>query len=83
MATPSTRIAELAAQIARDTTKVDEYRLANGLPTPSFAAEGPSKLHVDSEEIERARLSAVSASMELTDLLQGPELCLRPAVFVP
>ena len=76
-----TRITELATRIARDTAKVDEYRRAKGLPSPSFDADGPVDLVAGSSDIEAARMSAISASMELSDLLQGPVACLRPAVF--
>ena len=81
MSRPS-RIAELATQIAENTTKVDDYIAANGIPSPSFDADGPTDLVMQSPEIEKARLAAIGASMELQDLLQGPVACLRPAVSV-
>jgi hypothetical protein len=77
-----TRIAELAARIAKDTARVDEYRISNGLPTPSFAANGPIDLNLPSHEVEAARLSAIDACLELSDLLLGPISCLRPAVII-
>ena len=81
MARP-TRIAELAAKIAQETAEVDEYRSAKGLPSPSFDANGPVDLTVESSETEVARMSAISACLELSDLLQGPVSCLRPAVSI-
>ena len=74
------RIQELALQIAQDSKKVSEYLDSRGLPQPSFSIDCPVNLMLDSSEAEEARLSAISASWELADLLQGPVACLRPAI---
>ena len=74
------RIIELATQILQDTSKVNEYLISNGLPPPSFSIDGPTNLTLESPDVNKARLNAMGASMELADLLQGPVACLRPAV---
>ena len=75
-----TRIAELAAEIQENTTKVDKYLQSKDLPSPSFDEDGPVDLGIESEEIAKARERAREASLELHDLLLGPALCLRPIV---
>lgn len=75
-----TRIAELAAQIQKNTIKVDEYLQSRDLPSPSFDEDGPVDFGIESEEIAKARERAREASLELHDLLLGPALCLRPIV---
>ena len=78
----STRIAELAGLIASNTATVDDYLRSHNLPSPSFDVDGPVNLGIPAEavEIESARVAAVEASMELQDLLQGPNTLLRPNV---
>ena len=75
-------ILELAALITRHTTTVNNHLQANGLPQPSFEIDGPTDLKMKSAHAEDARLAAIGAAIELTDLLQGPVACLRPAVHV-
>ena len=75
-----TRILELAAQIFQDTGKVNDYLISRDLPQPSFGIDGPTTLSLKSTEVEEARVNAIGASIELTDLLQGPSSCLKPAM---
>lgn len=76
----NSRIAELAADILRNTTAVNEHLKASGLAQPSFKLDGPTDLTMKSADAENARITAIGASMELQDLLQGPIACMRPAV---
>ena len=78
--TQQARILELASQISKDTAKVNDYLVSQGLPQPSFGIDGPVNLSLESPEAEAARLDTIGASMELADLLQGPVACLRPAI---
>ncbi|KAL9095621.1 MAG: hypothetical protein Q9165_002053 [Trypethelium subeluteriae] len=75
----SSRIVELAELIAEKTRAVNTYLVSGGLPQPSFEIDGPSDLGIKSDEVEKARMAVIGASMELQDLLQGPVACLRPA----
>lgn len=52
----------------------------NALPFPSFDADGPVTMVVQSEDVERARQAAKTQCIELLDPLQGPQMCLRPCV---
>lgn len=74
------RLTELAAQVATNAAIIERYLLSNGLPLPSFSADGPTDLVMESKEVEDARLVMLDASIELLDLLQGPKACLRPTV---
>ena len=65
------RIAELAAQVAQHTQRIDDYLNQNGLPHPSFHAESPSDLGLQ-PDIEHSRTVVLRASQELNDLLQHP-----------
>lgn len=78
----STRIAELAAIISTNTAKIDDYLRSHGLPSPSFDVDHPADLGIPGEaiDIDNARKSALEASIELQDLLQGPTSLLRPVV---
>ncbi len=75
-----TQIIELASRIVQDTGKVNDYLTSKNLPQPSFGIDGPINLTLESHEADEARTSAIGASLELTDLLQGPISCLRPAI---
>lgn len=77
----TSRITELAGIISSNTSKVDEYLRQNVLPQPSFEIDGPVNPIPDApEEIEKARDSAVEASIELQQLLQGTDSLLFPHV---
>ena len=80
----ATRIAELSAIISSNTSKVDEYLKAQGKPSPSFDVDAPGDLGIPPEavEIEQSRKAALEASLELSDLLQGPTSLLRPVVRI-
>lgn len=64
-------IAELAATVAKHTHQIDECLIKNCLPYPSFDAEGPVDLGLP-PNLEQSRATALQASEELNDLLQGP-----------
>ncbi|EMR87652.1 putative o- protein [Botrytis cinerea BcDW1] len=74
----TTRIAELATQVAENTKRVDDYLRQHDLPSPSFDAEGPVNFCIRSEEIQRARNLAIDGAAELLDLLRGPKESLQP-----
>lgn len=76
----SPRISELSQIIARNTAIVEQYHLKHSLALPSFEADGPVNTMFEDATIERARIAAVEASMELTDLLEGPTMQIRPVV---
>ena len=75
-----TRIAELAASIEENIARVDDYLQCKHLPSPSFDEDGPVDFGIESEEIQKACEVARESSIELHDLLLGPEMCLRPVV---
>ena len=66
----ASRIAQLAAMIQSQTSKVDEYFTAHKLPSPSFDEDLPTDLP---QEIELARNGVLIAADELTDLMAGPQ----------
>ncbi|KAL9119188.1 MAG: hypothetical protein Q9187_004259 [Circinaria calcarea] len=76
----SSRITELAALVQASTAKVDGYLRERHLPFPSFDEDGPVDLKIESDEIQKARTTAMEASLELYDLLLGPSMCLRPVL---
>ncbi|KAF7945255.1 hypothetical protein EAE96_010033 [Botrytis aclada] len=76
----TTRIAELATQVAENTKRVDEYLRQHDLPSPSFDAEGPVDFCIRSEGIQQARNLAIDGAAELLDLLKGPKESLQPVV---
>lgn len=80
----TTRMAELAALVSTNTTKIDHYLRSHSLPSPSFDVNAPSDLGIPPEatEIDDARKAALEASIELQDLLQGPTSLLRPVVCI-
>ena len=75
-----TRIIELARIIEENTKLVDEYLEKNALKSPSFEADGPVDFGINDPDVEKARLRASEASLELHDLLEGPRMQLRPKV---
>jgi hypothetical protein len=76
---PKSRIAQLAELVLNNTITFDSYLKENGLPTPSFDVDAPDIFGI-SVDVERARVQALEAAMELVDLLQGPIAPLRPLV---
>ncbi|KAH9905813.1 S-adenosyl-L-methionine-dependent methyltransferase [Xylariomycetidae sp. FL2044] len=73
MSDPS-RIAALAARISANTTKVDEYLAANSLPPLSFDADAPPQFPGQNKDpdIETARQSVITDTLELNQLMRGP-----------
>ncbi|XXH04097.1 hypothetical protein Hte_010508 [Hypoxylon texense] len=71
MDSSQSRIAELATTVATHTNRLDSYLSKNGLPHPSFKADGPDDLKLP-PDIEQSRSIVIEASQELNDLLQGP-----------
>ncbi|KAI1390514.1 S-adenosyl-L-methionine-dependent methyltransferase [Hypoxylon trugodes] len=73
MSKPS-RIVELSARIAANTTKVDDYLAAHNLPTPSFDVDAPLQSLVPGTEpdIAAARQAVIHDTLELHQLMLGP-----------
>lgn len=71
MSRSPSRIAELSCTVAEHTQIIDQYLADNGLPYPSFDANGPVSLGLP-KNIEQSRAIVLEASQELNDLLQGP-----------
>ncbi|KAF2655178.1 putative O-methyltransferase [Lophiostoma macrostomum CBS 122681] len=65
------RIAQLAATVARNTTQIDEDLDENKRPYPSFESSGPVDLGLP-QDLEQLRNQTLQTSQELNDLLQGP-----------
>lgn len=82
MSQSSAKIIELAERVLEKTKIVDSYFKEHGLPEPSFASDGPSDFGIKASDahINEARMRAVEAAKELSDLLQGPMTFLRPVV---
>lgn len=74
------RLTELVAQIASHTADVEQHLISTGLPQPSFLPDGPTNMRIESPDVEKARLAAIGAAMEIQDLLQGPVACINPMV---
>ena len=67
----STRIADLAAAIHSNTTKLDEYLKAQGIKSPSFDIDAPEKLDLP-PAIAGLREHILDATDELHHIVQGP-----------
>ncbi|KAI1278176.1 S-adenosyl-L-methionine-dependent methyltransferase [Xylaria sp. FL0933] len=69
-----TRIAELSARIAANTTKIDNCLAAQSLPPPSFDPDAPRSLFRPSTDshILAAREAVIQDTLELRDLMLGP-----------
>ncbi|KAJ3554637.1 hypothetical protein NPX13_g10563 [Xylaria arbuscula] len=69
-----TRIAELSARIASNTTEIDNFLAAQSLPTPSFDLDAPLSLFHPSTDrrILAARDAVIQDTLELRDLMLGP-----------
>ena len=81
----STRIAELAATIHSNTTKLDDYLKTQGIKSPSFDVDTPDKLDLP-PDIAGLREGILEATDELHHLIQGPVQYLtgynvRPSVI--
>ena len=73
-------IETLAGAIDRNVGKLSDYLRTNTLPFPSFSVDAPIDLGIESRDVEQARVDAISKCSELLDLLQGPQMCVRPCV---
>lgn len=67
----TSRIAELASLISRNTAEVENRLLADGLPCPTFDADQPPTL-VHNPKIAAARQAILEATDELHALMLGP-----------
>lgn len=74
MARPQADIAQLAARIATNTEKVNNYYVGKSLPPPSFDHNSPTKSFARPEDadIEAARQAVIFDCAELRILMQGP-----------
>ncbi|KAF2163211.1 hypothetical protein M409DRAFT_68527 [Zasmidium cellare ATCC 36951] len=70
----TTKIVELSTVIAEKTKVVDEYFKKNGLATPSFDLDGPTRIAIPPQEKEAsdALTAVLSATRDLNQLLTGP-----------
>ncbi|KAF3920378.1 O-demethylpuromycin-O-methyltransferase [Dactylellina cionopaga] len=79
------KLSELAATISANAKIVEDYIEAQGLPYPSFAADGPSDFPVpqtkEAESIHEARQALLAASKHIYDLATGPNEFLRWLVW--
>ncbi|OTA99906.1 hypothetical protein M426DRAFT_15962 [Hypoxylon sp. CI-4A] len=68
------RIVQLSTSIAANTTKINDYLVSHGLPTPSFDIDAPSGSTIpkDAVDIEAARASLIDDTLELRRLVLGP-----------
>ena len=65
---------ELATIIAINAAKVQNYLVANKLPTPSFDVDAPKKSMIppEAKEIEAAREAVIDATTKPRSLMLGP-----------
>ncbi|KAK6360558.1 hypothetical protein TWF730_006698 [Orbilia blumenaviensis] len=72
------KLSELAAQLAENAKLLEDYIETQGLPYPSFAADGPAKFPLppattpELERLHTARLEVLTASKAMYDLTAGP-----------
>ncbi|KAB5547342.1 O-methyltransferase [Coniochaeta sp. 2T2.1] len=73
-------LTQLAEAVLKSAKILDAYFEEHNLPQPSFAPDGPADFGIsnDAPHVEQARVEAVEAAQELSDLLQGPITFLRP-----
>ncbi|KAF3180262.1 hypothetical protein TWF106_008673 [Orbilia oligospora] len=82
------KLSELAAQIAENAKILEDYIESQGLPYPSFAADGPAKFPLppvgstpEVEKLHAARLQVLEASKSMLDLTAGPSEMLQWLVW--
>ncbi|KAF3931385.1 O-demethylpuromycin-O-methyltransferase [Dactylella cylindrospora] len=79
------KLSELAAQISANAKIVEDYIESQGLPYPSFAADGPSNFPVpltpETSQIHEARQALLTASKHIYDLTTGPNEFVRWLVW--
>lgn len=68
------KLRELARQIAKDVTAVDDFIVSNKLPYPSSAADTPLFFPIDPSngDVHKARIDAIQALDSLRSLLLSP-----------
>lgn len=78
----STELIRLANIITENVQTVEKHLHVKNLQCPSFDVDAPLGIAMlkDFPHIDQARAAAIEASMELSDLLQGPLAMLRPNV---
>lgn len=77
----TSRIQQLADEVAKNTSIIDGFLHEKQLPGPSFEADGPvNALGEAPAEIQAARDRAIEASVELQHLLSGNFNLLTPVV---
>ena len=77
----NSRLVELAELIIANAKKIDTHIQDHNQLQPSFSIAAPTKVVQDgAPEIEAARVAALEATVELQDLLQGPEGILHAPV---
>ncbi|RVD82527.1 uncharacterized protein DFL_006950 [Arthrobotrys flagrans] len=81
------KLSELAAQIAENAKLLEDYIESQGLPYPSFAADGPAKFPLppastpELEKLHAARLQVLAASKSMYDLTAGPSEMIQWLVW--
>ena len=73
----TSRIKQLADKIADDTAKLDKYMSDNNLPFPGFGVDEPADFPKLPPEIQRRRMEVLTASAELSRLVNGPKQTVR------
>lgn len=76
----SSDLTKLTISLSANVERVVKHMHLNNIPEPPFHVDGPQELHLQDEEIEAARISAIETSTEIQDLLLGPTMLLRPIV---
>jgi len=76
----SSQIEVLSESIATDVREIASHLRSNSLPFPGFGEDSPVNPAIDNVRAEKARIDALSSCLELFDLLQGPQMCLRPCL---
>lgn len=75
--TETSLLIKLAQTITRETEKIDVYLKENSIPAPSFEEDGLVDFPRLPEDIQKARLEVVRATVELKDLIVGPTESVR------
>lgn len=81
------KLSELAAQIAENAKILEDYIESQGLPYPSFAADGPAKFPLppastpELEKLHAARTEVLKASKSIYDLTAGPSEMIQWLVW--
>ena len=79
---PPSVISQLAAEISRNTSIIDEHLQSNNLPQPSFAADGPAHpIPGADEKLAAARHALIEATKALHALAVGPAETTRVFCF--